>query len=70
MHVITDSITPQGCPVFWPVPWRLAIPLVPRTNGTVEKWVVTPLLTLGIVILGIRSSAGSFAAHWLTRGGG
>ena len=70
MHVITDSITPQGCPVFWPVPWRLAIPLVPRTNGKVELWVVTPLLTLGIVILGIRSSAGSFAAHWLTHNGG
>jgi membrane-bound metal-dependent hydrolase YbcI (DUF457 family) len=69
-HIVTDSITPKGCPVFWPIPWRLAIPLVGSTNGTVEKWVVTPLLTLGIVVLGVRSSAGSFAAHWLEFHGG
>jgi membrane-bound metal-dependent hydrolase YbcI (DUF457 family) len=69
-HVVTDSITPKGCPVFWPARWRLAIPLVGATNGTIEKWVVTPLLTLGIVILGVRSSAGAFAAHWLEHNGG
>lgn len=65
-HIVTDSITPQGCPVLWPAPWRLEIPLAGRTNGMVEKWVLTPLLTLGIVVLGIRSSAGSSAVFWLS----
>lgn len=64
-HVITDSLTPDGCPVFWPIQYCVAVPVVPRTNGAVEKWVVTPLLTLGVVILAVRSAAGSFAVHWL-----
>lgn len=68
VHVLTDCLTPEGCPVLWPAPWRLGVPLVPRTNGLVEKWVVTPILTLGIVILAVRSSAGAFAAQWLTHG--
>ncbi len=66
MHVVTDGLTPEGCPMLWPMRRRMGIPLVPRTNGLVEKWVVTPLLTLAIVILGIRTSAGSFAVFWLS----
>jgi hypothetical protein len=51
--------------VLWPARTRFEIPLVPRTDGVVEKWVVTPLLTLGVVVLAIRTSAGGFAVHWL-----
>jgi membrane-bound metal-dependent hydrolase YbcI (DUF457 family) len=65
VHVLTDCLTPAGCPVLWPVQARIEIPLVSRTDGVMEKWVVTPLLTLGIIILAIRSAAGSFATHWL-----
>lgn len=65
MHVLTDCLTPEGCPVFWPLPTRFEIPIVPRTNGVMEKWVVTPILTLGVVILTVRSAVGSFATHWL-----
>lgn len=69
-HVITDCMTPEGCPVLWPVQVRLGVPLVPRTDGAVEKWVFTPLLTLAIIILGFRSTAGTFATHWLQHNGG
>jgi membrane-bound metal-dependent hydrolase YbcI (DUF457 family) len=65
VHVLTDCLTPEGCPVLWPARFRAEIPLIPRTDGIMERWVVTPALTLGIVILAARSAAGSFAAHWL-----
>jgi membrane-bound metal-dependent hydrolase YbcI (DUF457 family) len=65
MHVFTDCLTPEGCPVFWPVKTRFEVPIVPRTDGVVEKWVVTPILTLGMVLLAVRSAAGHYAAHWL-----
>lgn len=64
-HVVTDCLTPEGCPVLWPVPVHLELPLVPRTDGIMERWVMAPLLTLGIIILAVRSAAGSYAVHWL-----
>jgi membrane-bound metal-dependent hydrolase YbcI (DUF457 family) len=70
MHVFTDCLTPQGCPVFWPLQTRFEVPIVPRTDGVVEKWVVTPVLTLGMLVLAIRTSAGGFAVHWLERNRG
>jgi membrane-bound metal-dependent hydrolase YbcI (DUF457 family) len=70
VHVLTDCLTPQGCPVLWPVRFQVEIPLVPRTDGVMERWVLTPLLTFGVVILAVRSAAGSFATHWLQRGRG
>lgn len=66
-HVVTDCLTPEGCPVLWPLPNRLGLPVVPRTDGVVEKWVVAPLLTLAIVVLAVRSALGSFATQWLER---
>lgn len=67
-HVVGDCLTPRGCPVFWPMKWRTAFVLIPRTDGKVERWVVTPLLTVGVAILAIRSTLGDITADWLTRG--
>ncbi|WP_198653172.1 metal-dependent hydrolase [Actinocorallia populi] len=68
MHLAGDCCTPRGCPVLWPAPWRLAVPLVPRTNGRMEKWVITPVLTLGVVILAVRTAVGDEVANWLENG--
>lgn len=65
LHIVTDCLTPEGCPVLWPLQARLEMPLIPRTDGVVERWVVTPALALGVVVLSARSAAGSFAAQWL-----
>ncbi|MGI8334147.1 metal-dependent hydrolase [Actinomadura scrupuli] len=64
-HVAGDCLTPRGCPVFWPAQWRIGFPVVPRTNGTVERWVVTPALTLCVVVLAVRSALGDTAVDWL-----
>ncbi|MDL4771273.1 MULTISPECIES: metal-dependent hydrolase [Thermomonosporaceae] len=66
-HVVGDCLTPRGCPVLWPIPWRIDIPLVPRTDGKVERWVVAPLLILGIAVLAIRSVLGEITTRWLTK---
>lgn len=65
IHVTGDCCTPRGCPVLWPAPWRLAVPLIPRTNGRMEKWVITPILTLGVVVLAVRTAVGDEIADWL-----
>lgn len=67
-HVAGDCLTPRGCPVFWPVQWRMEIPLVPRTDGKVERWVIAPVLTLVVVVLAVRSSLGGFTTDWLNAG--
>ncbi|WP_033322771.1 metal-dependent hydrolase [Actinomadura atramentaria] len=67
-HVAGDCLTPKGCPVLWPIPWRIDVPLVPKTDGKVERWVVAPVLLLGVAILAMRSVLGDLGARWLTRG--
>ncbi|MFC6881283.1 MULTISPECIES: metal-dependent hydrolase [Actinomadura] len=67
-HVAGDCLTPRGCPVLWPFPWRLDVPVIPRTDGKVERWVVAPLLTLGIAVMAIRSVIGEVTTRWLTKG--
>ncbi|OLT36712.1 metal-dependent hydrolase [Actinomadura sp. CNU-125] len=69
-HVVGDCLTPRGCPVLWPVPWRTAVPVIPRTDGKVERWVVMPVLSVGIAILAVRSIIGDAAVNWMTAGKG
>jgi membrane-bound metal-dependent hydrolase YbcI (DUF457 family) len=64
-HLIGDCLTPDGCPLLWPAQWRIRVPLIPRTDGVLERWVLAPLLTLGIVILAVRSTLGAEATRWL-----
>lgn len=53
-HCAGDAITEMGCPMLWPVPiggkrWRLVGPpriLRFKAGGTVERWLVMPVLTL------------------------
>lgn len=64
-HVVGDCLTPDGCPVFWPAQWRIKVPIIAKTDGVLERWILTPLLTLGVVILAVRSALGVEATHWL-----
>jgi membrane-bound metal-dependent hydrolase YbcI (DUF457 family) len=64
-HVVGDCLTPEGCPLLWPIPWRFEVPVIPSTDGVIERWILAPLLTLGVVILAVRSALGVEATHWL-----
>jgi membrane-bound metal-dependent hydrolase YbcI (DUF457 family) len=52
LHFFGDMITKMGVPMFWPF-WKKRIGQDKgfKTNGPVEQKVVTPLLTIGVVIL-------------------
>jgi membrane-bound metal-dependent hydrolase YbcI (DUF457 family) len=67
-HVAGDCLTPRGCPVFWPVRWRVEIPLVPRTGGKAEQRVLVPLLVLAAVLLAVRAALGDVTTHWFDAG--
>lgn len=67
-HLAGDCLTPRGCPLLWPLPWRAELVLVPRTDGRVERWVVAPLLVVGAVVLAVRPVAGGIAVPYLSTG--
>lgn len=66
-HIAGDCLTPRGAPILWPSPWRAELPLVPVTDGKVERWVVAPLLVLGAAILAVRTVLGDVAVRYLNQ---
>jgi inner membrane protein len=44
-HLAADCLTPEGCPLLWPVGRRFSLRLV-RTGGLLETWVLRPALAL------------------------
>nr|WP_131786455.1 metal-dependent hydrolase [Protofrankia symbiont of Coriaria ruscifolia] len=65
-HLAGDCLTPRGCPLLWPVGWRMEIPLVPRTGGKVEHRVVVPLLAVAAVVLTVRTVSSGISFSLLT----
>ncbi|CUU54699.1 LexA-binding, inner membrane-associated putative hydrolase [Parafrankia irregularis] len=66
-HLLGDCLTPRGCPLLWPVNWRMETVLVPRTNGTVERKVVVPVLFCAAVILTTGTLVGDDPFLWFGR---
>ncbi|WP_066063626.1 metal-dependent hydrolase [Frankia sp. EI5c] len=66
-HLLGDCLTPRGCPLLWPVNWRMETVLVPRTDGRVERLVVVPVLTCAAVILTAGVLTGDDPFLWFGR---
>lgn len=49
-HIVGDCLTEEGCPLLWPIPWRISL-LPLETEGLVERFVVGPVLGLAAVVL-------------------
>lgn len=49
-HIVGDCLTKEGCPLLWPLPWRLAV-LPLTTHGTIERLIIGPGLGVVAVIL-------------------
>lgn len=49
-HLITDSITREGVPWLFPIPWKIGIPPVKafriKTGGIIEKMIIFPGLLI------------------------
>lgn len=50
-HLVGDCLTDRGCPLFWPFPTRISVPIVERTGNWLETLVLSPLFTLGTLAL-------------------
>ena len=48
IHLIGDSLTPEGVPWFWPNKYRFSIPIISHTGNIMEKAIISPIMT-GIV---------------------
>lgn len=46
IHLIGDSLTPEGVPWFYPARWRLAIPIISHTGNIFERAIVGPLFVI------------------------
>lgn len=48
IHLIGDSLTPEGVPWIWPVKYRFSIPIISHTGNIMEKAIISPIMT-GVV---------------------
>ncbi len=52
-HLLTDSLTEQGVPWLYPIPWKMGFPPIKRMRIKTGKWfekiVIVPLLLILIV---------------------
>lgn len=54
LHFVGDMLTHMGCPLFWPVStFRMGQSFGFTTNGKVERLLVTPVLTIAVVLYSI-----------------
>lgn len=49
-HVAGDCLTKEGCPLLWPIRWRVSV-LPLTTQGTIERLVVGPVLGCVAIVL-------------------
>ncbi|MEX5631530.1 metal-dependent hydrolase [Parafrankia sp. FMc2] len=66
-HLLGDCLTPRGCLLLWPIPWRMETVLVPRTDGRVERLVVVPVLTVAAIVLTSGVLVGDNPFLWFER---
>jgi membrane-bound metal-dependent hydrolase YbcI (DUF457 family) len=46
IHLIGDSLTPEGVPWLYPNRWRLAIPIISHTGNVLERAILGPIMVL------------------------
>jgi inner membrane protein len=61
-HLVLDALNPQGVRPFWPLPWRLALPLA-ESGGILERAAAMPVLSLVCLHLFLQMP-GVFGEAW------
>jgi len=52
LRLAGDLLTPRGCPLLWPLPWRLEVPLIDiDTSSWRETRLIAPGLAVAVVLL-------------------
>lgn len=57
IHLVGDTLTPEGVPWFWPSRQRFSIPLIAHTGNVMEKAILGPLMSIALVALAWHSFA-------------
>jgi membrane-bound metal-dependent hydrolase YbcI (DUF457 family) len=52
MHLVGDTLTPEGVPWFYPNRFRLSIPIIARTGNVLERAIFGPVMTFGVLYFG------------------
>lgn len=52
MHLVGDSLTPEGVPWFYPNRFRLAVPIISHTGNILERAILGPAMTFGVIWFG------------------
>lgn len=58
-HIAGDMLTPQGCPVFWPLPKRYNVASI-TTDSWAETWLVVPALYAALGFIAVYTSYGAW----------
>jgi membrane-bound metal-dependent hydrolase YbcI (DUF457 family) len=56
-HLVGDAITPEGVPFFYPMKWRISVPIIAHTGNIMERAIVSPLLTFALIYLAWQTFA-------------
>lgn len=64
VHLVGDTLTPEGVPWFWPSRWRGSLPLIAHTGNTMEKAIIGPAMTVALIFLIWLD----FVKPWLSEG--
>lgn len=54
IHLIGDSLTPEGVPWLYPNRWRLAVPIISHTGNVLERAILGPLMVLATAWLALQ----------------
>lgn len=45
IHLIGDTLTPEGVPWFYPNRWRASLPIISHTGNIMEKAILSPIMS-------------------------
>jgi membrane-bound metal-dependent hydrolase YbcI (DUF457 family) len=51
IHLMGDTLTPEGVPWLWPNKWRASIPIISHTGNIMEKAILSPIMSLVVLWL-------------------
>lgn len=61
IHLIGDSLTPEGVPWLWPVRYRVSLPIISHTGNLMEKAIISPIMTVALFwLVYVRFFASTF----------
>ncbi len=62
-HLLLDSLTNSGCPLFWPIKIRIRLPIL-NTGGLIERLIVLPAMIILFIWFSIPLVCNHLNIQW------